>query len=154
MITGIVAVSQNGTIGLSGRIPWHCKEDLRHFKETTLNNTLIMGRKTFEGLPKKLEGRNIVVLSKIKTGIEDGVVFVNTVQGALEEAKKFNTEIFIAGGAEVYSTFSLYIDRWLITRIQSEAIGDTFFNINLFKFKQVGEKKLSKTVSCFEYLRE
>ena len=65
MISLIVAMSQNGVIGKAGKLPWHLPEDLRHFKELTMGHPIIMGRKTFESLPKKpLPGRKNIVLTR------------------------------------------------------------------------------------------
>ena len=97
-----MAVSEDGCIGVNGKLPWNIPEELRLFKKLTANSTLIMGRKTFESLPKKLTNREIVVLTK-QIDYGDGSFFVSdNIHSAVEKARTLGKPIFIAGGAEVY----------------------------------------------------
>lgn len=116
MKTIIVAVNALGYIGLNGDIPWRCPEDLKHFKATTMGKTLVMGRKTYEGLPVKLRGRNIEVVSR--SG--------KTLEACLEEYK--GKELIIAGGGEVYNQTIDIADRVILSVIKGEPVkGDTRF---------------------------
>lgn len=116
MKTIIVAVNTLGYIGLNGDIPWRCPEDLKHFKATTMGKTLVMGRKTYEGLPVKLRGRNIEVASR--SG--------KTLEACLEEYK--GKELIIAGGGEVYNQTIDIADRVILSVIKGEPVkGDTRF---------------------------
>ena len=102
MLNIIMAVSEDGCIGVNDKLPWNIPEELRLFKKLTANSTLIMGRKTFESLPKKLTNREIVVLTK-QIDYGDGSVFVsNNIHSDVEKARALGKPIFIAGGAEVY----------------------------------------------------
>ena len=102
MLNIIMAVSEDGCIGVNGKLPWNIPEELRLFKRLTTDSTLIMGRKTFESLPKKLTDREIVVLTK-QADYGDGSVLVSdNIHSAVEKARGLGKPIFIAGGVEVY----------------------------------------------------
>lgn len=123
MIVLIAAMNQHKTIGLDGSMPWRNPEDLKHFRETTLNHTVVMGRKTFEGLPKHLDQRDmrIVTLNKdYPNRIEDFEEFLNNAQNSEEI-------IYIAGGGEIYRQSLPYAHRLVLSYIDNDVIGDTFF---------------------------
>lgn len=67
----IYARDITGIIGVNGKLPWHCEEDLKHFKATTAGQTVVMGRKTWESLKKPLQGRLNVILSKTVLNLEE-----------------------------------------------------------------------------------
>jgi len=97
----IIATSQNGVIGQGNSMPWHYPEDLKWFKEMTLGGVLIMGRKTFESLPKGLPGREIIVLS------QSGKPYPNCVPTLhdafyLASTRWPSRPTWIAGGAQIY----------------------------------------------------
>jgi dihydrofolate reductase len=84
-----------------------------------------MGRKTFESLGKPLPGRtNIVVTRSQKSG---EVLYVNSIEEAIEKAKKIDTEIFIIGGAQIYEQALPFVDRLYLTLIDDEKEGDAYF---------------------------
>ena len=120
----VVAMAQNRAIGCDNKIPWHIPEDFKWFKQLTMGNILVMGRKTFESIGKPLPGRTTFILSHQKTLFPG----VQTISG-LVEIKKYLSEddkrsIFICGGANVYSqTIHLCTDVYLtlVKRILSEA---------------------------------
>ena len=120
MLVMIAAVNKNNTLGLDGSMPWHCPEDLKFFKRMTMNQTLLMGRKTYEGLPKVLKGRNILQVSRKFGEIKDLEAF-------LMEHQKDEKEIFVAGGGEVYKAAMPYAKKIYLSRINDETVGDTFF---------------------------
>lgn len=110
----VVAMAQNRAIGCSNKIPWHIPEDFKWFKQLTMGNILVMGRKTFESIGKPLPGRTTFILSHQKTLFPG----VQTISG-LNEIKKYlgvddKRSIFICGGANVYSqTIHLCTDVYL-----------------------------------------
>ena len=110
----VVAMAQNRAIGCDNKIPWHIPEDFKWFKQLTMGNILVMGRKTFESIGKPLPGRTTFILSHQKTLFPG----VQTISG-LVEIKKYLSEddkrsIFICGGANVYSqTIHLCTDVYL-----------------------------------------
>lgn len=125
MVSIIVAVAKNGTIGDKNSLLWHISEDLRNFKRITSGHPVIMGRKTFESLGRPLPNRQNVVISRTQTEIEGC-----TVVGSLEQAIALfppEEEIFIIGGAQIYALALDIADRFYLTRVEHEYEGDTSF---------------------------
>lgn len=130
MIKIIVAHDENNVIGYKNGIPWYVKDDLRLFKKLTINNTVIMGRKTWDSLPiKPLKDRvNIVLSSKDHTSIDNNVIYCKTLTEALKHKKVVN-DIYIIGGASIYE-FALaagVVDEVIVSLIPGKHDGDTFF---------------------------
>ncbi|QSW98722.1 dihydrofolate reductase [Haloterrigena alkaliphila] len=137
-LVGIVAVADNGVIGKDGDMPWHVPEDLRHFKETTMDHPVIMGRVTYEGiletLGEPLPGRTTVVLTNRDLETPENAVVAGSLEAALEEADRAARNrhddaerIFVAGGATVYEQFLPALDRLVVTEVHREPDGDTRF---------------------------
>ncbi len=128
--TIIVAVSENNVIGKDGKIPWHSKAELRHFKETTMGYPIIMGRKTFESIGKVLPGRLNIVLSRNKFPEKEveGLKFFSSLEDALEfcESEGYQ-KAFIIGGESVYRKALPITDEIVMTRMKLNINGDTFF---------------------------
>lgn len=108
MISAIVAIDRNGAIGKQGQLLCHMPADMRHFKETTMGHSIIMGRKTFESFPKgALPGRQNIVITRNRDYAPDGVTIVHSVDEALAAAT-MPGEVFIIGGEQIYNaTFPL-----------------------------------------------
>lgn len=124
MIVGIVAISENYAIGRDGKLPWHYSADLKHFKETTMGGTLVMGSSTWRSIGRPLPGRESIVLSRSDIpDLPDGVLLCHSVKQALERAERFEGDVFIIGGAGVFESFQDEIDRWIVTRVP-ETIDD------------------------------
>jgi dihydrofolate reductase len=126
----IAAISKNGIIGKEGKIPWHSKEEFKHFKNITMNYPIIMGRKTFESIGKPLPGRLNIVISRrkdLKYSFDNIKIF-----SGLSEAYNFcNSEkyekIFIIGGGEIYKQAINEVDNMIITVMNLNVEGDTYF---------------------------
>lgn len=128
----VVAMAENSVIGEQGKIPWKLSDDLRFFKNLTENHVIIMGRKTFESLPKKLPNRvHIVVSRNKKYDIEDEDCYVVTcLDEALDFAKTFlGKKVFVIGGGEIYeqAIAKKLIDTIFITQVKAQPQGDTYF---------------------------
>jgi dihydrofolate reductase len=123
-IKAIAAMSENRVIGKDGRIPWYISEELKWFKKTTMGNVVLMGRKTFESIGKPLPGRTNIVLSNSGFNVP-GVIVVKSIEEALEKFKGQN--IFICGGAQVYSIALPLCSELFITHINGLFEGDAFF---------------------------
>ena len=106
-ITLNVARSDNGIIGRDGALPWHLPEDLKHFKKLTMGKPLVMGRRTFESLPRLLPGRRHIVLTRDYAWSAAGAERAGGVEEALAIAGDV-PEVAVIGGAEI---FALYRDR-------------------------------------------
>lgn len=123
-LTIVVAHDPNLVIGLNGRLPWRYPQDLKHFRNVTLGNTIIMGRGVFEELNEiPLPGRKNVVLSTTKSYHN-----VPTFKSLEEALKAENSdEVFIIGGGVLYHEVLPIADKLVVTEVKKEFEGDTFF---------------------------
>jgi dihydrofolate reductase len=124
-VSFIVAMDIQQAIGLGNNLPWRLPADLAYFKKTTLNHSILMGRKTFESIGKPLPNRTNVILTQNKDYQAEGCLIVNSVEEAVKQFK--NEEIFVIGGAEVFQLFMSSVDRLYITLIEHEFEADTYF---------------------------
>lgn len=123
----VAVVGANREIGKGGDLIWHIPEDLRHFKELTFGGAVVMGRKTWESLPRKpLPGRLNVVVTRSGIPQTPGVVTASSIEEALEKGK--GNPIFIIGGGEIYRQSMKFADRLYLTEVAAEDSGaDTYF---------------------------
>lgn len=127
MITIIVAIDKNGGIGYRNNLLAHLPGDLRRFKKITMGHCLIMGKKTWESLPKKpLPGRKNIVLTDNELDCFECAETVRSIDEALQLCES-GREVFIIGGGSVYRQFMPLADRLLVTHIHEEFPADTFF---------------------------
>lgn len=148
MISIIVAVSENWGIGKDNELLWHLPEDLKRFKKLTLGNAIIMGKKTWESLPRKpLPGRqNIVLTDNPDENIQDAVT-AYSIEDALGKCEAGN-EIFIIGGGSIYRQFMPLADRLYITHVHRKAQADIFFpEIDINMWKVVSKEKFTDNES-------
>lgn len=131
-LTSIVAVGLRGEIGIENRLPWKLKSDLRFFKRTTLNNIVIMGRKTFDSVGGCLPKRENLILSHSASLFEahDGCYHTHSVGETLWRRNKLpHKQAYVIGGAQTYEQFAPFVSRYLITVVESRfADADAFFN--------------------------
>jgi dihydrofolate reductase len=125
----VVARAANNVIGAGGTIPWHIPDDMRHFRNVTMGKPCIMGRKTWESLPKKpLPGRLNIVVSRDPSYAAAGALVEETFDGALARAKvERPVEIAVIGGAEIYRAALPFADVIYLTEIEAAFEGDTYF---------------------------
>lgn len=140
MISFIWAEDKNHLIGNKGKLPWHLPDDLKFFKETTMNHTIIMGRKTFDSFPNgPLPNRENIVLTRNKSFVYPNVEKINSID---ELNFDENKEYFILGGAEIFELFKDLVDKLYVTKIDSEFTGDTYMiNLDWNNFKLVSKKE-------------
>ena len=124
-VTLIAAVARNGVIGAGGAIPWHLPEDFAHFKATTLGHTLVMGRATYESIGRPLPGRTTIVVTRDPEWSAEGVFVTHSLEEAL--AMGGDDEVYVAGGATVYEAALAVADVQLISEVDLEPEGDTFY---------------------------
>jgi dihydrofolate reductase len=141
MISIIVAVSDDLGIGKNNDLLWHLPEDMKRFKRLTTGNTIIMGRRTWESLPKRpLPNRKNVVITDIADEIFDGAVTAYSIDDAIAKSKGDN-EIFIIGGGSIYRQFMPLADRLYITHVHKKTEADVFFpKISSRVWKVVGKE--------------
>ena len=126
MVSIIVAIAQNGTIGDKNSLLWHIKEDMRFFRTTTSGHPVIMGRKTFESLGSKpLPKRTNIVITRADREFE-GALTAHSLEEAIRMAGE-DEEIFIMGGAQIYREALPVVDRMYITVVERDYEGDTSF---------------------------
>jgi dihydrofolate reductase len=146
-IIGIVAVDRNLAIGKGGKLPWHYSPDLRFFKETTVGNAVVMGRRTWLTLKGPLKDRQNIVLSRDQNlPSDDSVMVVGDVDSVLDLVRSQDSHLFIIGGAQVYESFLPLIQRWIVTEVPLVVEGaDTFMPANflegfeLYELRQLDE---------------
>lgn len=126
MISIIAAIGKNKELGRGNDVIWHIKEDLKNFKNLTMGKYTVMGKNTYESLPKHLEGRKYIVLSSSLSEIENGLLF-NDFNKLLEFIKDVDEEVMIIGGASIYKLFLPFADKLYLTEIDSEEKADVYF---------------------------
>lgn len=141
MISYVVAVAKNGVIGVEGGLPWHISSDLKRFKEITMGKPVVMGRKTWESLPRKpLPGRRNIVITR-QPGFDPQCAEVAaTPEQALKLAGDV-PEVAVIGGGEIYRLFWPLVDRLYLTEVDLEVAGDTHFpEVKPAEWREVGRE--------------
>ncbi len=151
MITLIAAIAENRCIGKDGKLPWNLPEDMAHFKALTTGKTVLMGRKTWESLPKKFHPlpnrKNIVITHQPEYPVPPGVEVHRLPEAAL--AHHADEDIFIIGGAGIYEQTIDIADRLEITEVKKSYIGDVFFpEINPVLWQEKGRE----THEAFDFI--
>ena len=127
IVVCVVAMADNGVIGMAGDIPWRIPDDMKRFKALTLGKPVVMGRKTWESLPKRpLPGRTNIVVTRDAAYRADGAVVAPSLDAALVRARAENpTQIAIVGGAEIYKAALPLAARIELTQVHVQVPGDT-----------------------------
>jgi len=156
LITIIAAADENNVIGNDNKLIWHLSDDLKHFKNLTKDHHVIMGRKTFESMPKALPNRTNIVITRNRDYVGENITVVSSLNEALEISKD-DSQPFIIGGGEIYNLGIQVADRIELTRVHSTFEGDTFFpKIDLNKWDEIKRdkrKKDSKHIYDFTFIR-
>lgn len=131
LVIAIVAVAKNGVIGARGGLPWRISSDSKRFKALTMGKPLILGRRTFEALPRPLPGRELVVVTRDPSFSAPGAHVAQSPKAALALAREIAAnsgvgEICIGGGAEIYRALLAATDRIELTEIDLAPEGDAF----------------------------
>jgi dihydrofolate reductase len=127
MISIIVAIAEDYGIGYKNELLWHIPEDLKRFKKLTIGHTIIMGKKTWESLPKKpLPGRKNIVITDDTLEIFELCITAYSIKDAISKCGD-DDEIFIIGGGSIYKQFMPVADRLYITHIHKKAPAEIYF---------------------------
>jgi dihydrofolate reductase len=163
MISIIVAVSDDWGIGMKNDLLWHIPEDMRRFKKLTIGKCVIMGKKTWESLPKKpLPGRKNIVLTDVPDECIECSVTAYSIEDAIVKCDK-NEEVFVIGGGSIYRQFMPVADRLYITHVHKKAQADVWFpEIDMRKWKVVereefvseDDKKIPYSYVVYEKLKK
>lgn len=146
----IVAVDKNWAIGKNNKLMWSIPADMKFFRETTKGNVVIMGRKTLESFPQQqpLKNRvNIVITKNPDYKVKDAVV-VHSVEEAVEESRKYDSQVYVIGGESIYRAMLDYCDTALVTKIDHAFDADTYFP-NLDQDERWEMTKISEEQTCF-----
>jgi dihydrofolate reductase len=157
MIIGIVAVDQNLAIGKGGRLPWHYSADMKFFKETTIGNAVVMGRRTWLTLKGPLKDRQNIVLSREQNlPAQDSLIVLRDKNAVLDLISSQDVHLFVIGGAQVYETFLPDIERWIVTEVPLAVEGaDTFMPADFLEgFEMYELRQLDEGLRVKFYERE
>jgi dihydrofolate reductase len=147
----ICAMSENRAIGKDNKLLWDIPEDLKFFRETTLNHPIIMGRKTFESIGRALPKRTNIVITRNPAYQADGITTVKNLEEAISFAKKEEEEeIFIIGGGQIYKEALNYADTLYLTIVKGSFEADTFFP-EYSSFKEVYRESYNNGKHKFDF---
>ena len=151
----IVAQAENRAIGLGGDMPWHLSGDLRRFKALTMGHPVVMGRHTWESLPKRpLAGRRNIVFSQSIGFAPEGAEVVHSVNGLFKLLHLCEDEVFVIGGGRIYETLMPWVNRLYVTWVHRDyPEADTYFpviDLSDFTFAHQTER-LTDEPSGLEY---
>lgn len=140
-ITLIWAMSRNRVIGRNNALPWRLPADLKYFKAQTTGKTILMGRSTWESIGSKpLPGRRNIVLTHNREYKAEGAEVIHSLAEALEIAS--HEELWVIGGAAIYSQLLEYSDRLLVTLIDEDVDGDAYFpDFSWDNYALIGEEE-------------
>ena len=122
----VVAIAHNRVIGANNTMPWHLPEDLKRFKSLTFGKPVIMGRRTYDSIGRALPGRRNIVITRDANWMADGVEVVHSLDEALVLIQN-DTEASIIGGAQLYLQAMDIVQSLMVTEIDLDVAGDTFF---------------------------
>lgn len=127
-VSMIAGVGKNRELGKRNELIWRISDDLKRFRALTMGHPIIMGRKTYESIGKPLPGRQNIVVTRAEMSIP-GCTVVHSLQEALDTARTLDVEeVFVIGGAQLYTEALPYTDRLYLTVIDAEdADADAFF---------------------------
>lgn len=135
----IVAIAQNGAIGKDNDLLWHLSGDLKRFKQLTTGHHVVMGRKTWDSLPKRpLPKRQNIVMTNNPDFAADGATVVHSVNDLFNVLKDCDDEVFVMGGAAIYKALLPFCRRLYITRVYRDYEADVYFpTIDMSEFTLV-----------------
>jgi len=125
LIAMIAAMAQNRVIGRNGDMPWHLPADLQRFKQLTMGETLLMGRKTYQAIGRPLPGRQTIIISRNAQFSAPGCLLVDSLAAGIAAAQ--TEHLFICGGGEIYRQALPLVERIYLTELLREVAGDTTF---------------------------
>lgn len=138
----IVAISENNVIGKDNALLWRLSDDMQFFKRTTTGHHIIMGRKTFDSLGKRLlpNRTSIVITRNSDYEMPEGGIVAHSVEDAIAKVTN-ETEAFIIGGEQIYKASLSFADTLYVTRVHHSFEGDAYFpEIDMNQWKLVSEE--------------
>ena len=151
-LTAIVAMTSERIIGKDGTLPWHLPEDLKLFRRHTTGNPIIMGRKTWESIGRPLPNRQSIVLTRDLNWNAEGAEVIHSPE-ELSKIDLITQDVFIIGGAQIYSAFMPKLDEVLISHVYENFPGDTQFPEFESKFPNVAIEEKYETFELRRYTK-
>ena len=145
----VVAKSINNVIGVNGDLPWRLSSDLQNFKAITTGKPIIMGRKTFESLPRLLPNRTHIVISRDSAFLPKGALVYSSIDAAIAAGKAIAlkdgvNECCVIGGGEIYALALPYTQKLYLTEVDCTIEGDTFFpSLDENEWQEISTKSFS-----------
>ncbi len=149
-LTLVVAVAKNGAIGRDGALPWRLSSDMKRFKAATMGKPVLMGRKTWDSLPKKpLPGRQNLILTRDANFVADGAWVYTDLAAMLGAARAMAIaagaeEACIIGGAQLYNAVLPQADRIILTEVNLEPEGDAHLRLDLSAWREVSREHVER----------
>jgi len=153
MIALIWAEDKNKGIGKDNKLPWNIKAEMNHFRNTTRESVVVMGRKTFESIGRPLPKRINIVLTTNPSYKVEGCLVFNSVKEILDYYKTSlqDKNMFVIGGKQVYQSFLPYANKLIISKIHNTYDCDTYMDISYSSFKLVSEDKSNSEFAIETY---
>lgn len=149
-VSAIAAIaSGNRALGRGNDLIYKIPEDLKRFKDLTSGHPIIMGRKTFESIGRVLPNRTNIIITRDLDFKAEGAIVVNSIEEALEKAKRLEKEeIFIIGGAQIYQQALPFTDKLYLTLVEGSPEADVYFpDYTSFTKKTFEQKNESNGIS-------
>ena len=149
-LTLVVAVAKNGVIGRDGALPWRLSSDMKRFKAATMGKPVLMGRKTWDSLPRKpLPGRQNLILTRDADFKADGAWVYTDLAAMLAAARAMAEaaqveEACVIGGAQLYNAVLPQADRIVLTEVNLEPQGDAHLNLDLSQWREVSREHVGR----------
>ncbi|MCP8616089.1 dihydrofolate reductase [Salirhabdus salicampi] len=146
MISLIVAVDDENGIGKDGQLPWHLPNDLKYFKEKTVNHPIVMGRKTYESIGRPLPKRENIILTRNKDFKAEGCKVIHNWEAVHQLSEQHpEEEVFVIGGYHLFKDAIRFADKLYLTKIEGNFQADTFFpDVDLSQWKLISKEKGTK----------
>lgn len=148
-LTLVVAVAKNGVIGRDGDLPWRLSSDMKRFKAATMGKPVLMGRKTWDSLPRKpLPGRQNLILTRDADIKADGAWVYTDLAAMLAAARAMAEaagveEACVIGGAQLYNAVLAQADRIVLTEVNLEPEGEAHLKLDLSQWREVSRENVA-----------
>lgn len=141
--TFVWAEDKNKLIGQEGKLPWHLPNEMKHFVNVTMNDVVVMGRKTYESIPNRpLKNRVNIILTNNKSYEAPGAIVLHSKEEIMEYVKDLDKPVHIIGGTTLFDLFIDEVDLLYRTVVDEEFIGDTYMpDINYKYFRVIDSKE-------------
>ena len=147
----IGAIGKNNELGKDNKLIWYIPDDLKFFKDTTINHSIVMGYNTFMSLPKLLEKRKHIVLTTKNITFPEGVEVFRDKESVLDYIKKIDDDVYIIGGASIYKQFINDSDRMILTEIDECCNDADTYYPEFNKFDWIEEEIIKKEYKDIKY---